>query len=81
MAGAGPCSWPEAAIRFSLSDERMRASTALLMVETTTPWSTALSTVHLPVPFCPAVSRITSTSGLPVVLSICSKIFAVIWIR
>ena len=31
-----------------------------------TPRSSAFCEVHLPVPFCPAVSRMTSTSGLPV---------------
>ena len=39
------------------------------MVGTGTPWSKASWLVHLPVPFWPARSRITSTIGRPVSLS------------
>ena len=50
-------------------DESERAKTASAMPETGTPRSRAVCTVHAPVPFAPASSRMTSTSGLPVAAS------------
>src|SRR6218665_61883 len=55
-----------AATRSSLSEDRLRASSAPAMDGTDTPRSSATCTVHLPVPFCPALSSTCSTSGLPV---------------
>ena len=47
-------------------DDSERAKTASAMPETGTPRFRAVCTVHAPVPFAPAWSRMTSTSGLPV---------------
>ena len=44
------------------------------------PCSSASIPVHFPVPFCPAVSEIFSTSGVPSV-SLCARMAAVISIR
>ena len=62
-------------------DESERANTASAMPETGTPRSSAVCTVHAPVPFAPAWSRITSTSGLPVSASTWRSTSAVISIR
>ncbi len=59
----------------------MRANTASAMVLAGAPTSSAVTEVHLPVPFCPAVSRITSTIGWPVSSSVFFRISAVISIR
>ena len=70
-----------AATRCLFCDDSTRASTAALMVLMTTAFSAALSCVHWPVPFWPALSRIRSTSGWPVSGSLCSSALPVIWIR
>ena len=64
--GFGPCSTAEAATRSSFSEESARANTASPISVSGMPWSSAEITVHLPVPFCPARSRITSTTSVPV---------------
>ena len=51
------------------------------MVGAGTPMSSALTDVHLPVPFCPAVSRTTSTKGFFVTGSFCFRMSAVISMR
>jgi hypothetical protein len=58
-----------------------RAKTASAMPETGTPRSIAVCTVQPPVPFAPAWSRMTSTSGLPVSASTWRSTSAVISIR
>ena len=63
--GFGPGSTFEAATRSSLIADRQRANTASLISVSGMPSSSASTPVHLPVPFCPAVSRILSTSGWP----------------
>ena len=70
-----------AATRWSFWADRHRLNTASPMSVSGMPCSVAASTVHLPVPFCPAVSRITSTVGLPVSGSTFLKMSAVISIR
>ena len=62
----GPCRTFAAATRSSFWADRQRAKTASAISVSGTPRSVAEPTVHLPVPFCPAASRIRSTSGLPV---------------
>ena len=61
--------------------ESTRASMAAAMVPAGTTRSSAVSAVHLPVPFCPALSSTISTSGLPVRGSLTAKICEVISIR
>ena len=51
------------------------------IVEITTDRLMADCNVQMPVPFCPALSRMTSTIGLPVSGSILRKICAVMSIR
>ena len=58
-----------------------RANTASAIVGAGTPSVSALSEVHLPVPFCPALSRISSTSGWPVWSSLRARISRVISMR
>ena len=77
----GPCSRVLAATRAAFIDDNTRASTAALMVLMTTALSAALISVHWPVPFCPALSRIRSTTGWPVSGSRWRSAWAVIWIR
>ena len=76
----GPFKTADAATRSSFSDDRQRANTLSPISVTGWPLSSALITVHLPVPFCPAVSRILSTSGAPS-SSFFAKISRVISIR
>ena len=64
ISGAG--SLAEAATRSSFIALRLRATTASIMVGIGMPRSMAFCEVHLPVPFWPALSRMTSTRGLPV---------------
>ena len=78
---AGPFSTFAAATRSFLIAEMQRAKTASAMVGAATPRSRADSVVHLPVPFCPALSRITSTSGCPVSGSLRARMSAVISMR
>lgn len=63
---SGPCSacWP--CSRSSGLEEMARAKTASLIAFTGTPSFSADCTVQVPVPFMPARSTMTSTSGLPV---------------
>ncbi len=58
-----------------------RANTASAIPDTGMPRSSAFCTVHTPVPFDPAWSRMTSTSGLPVFASTCRSTSAVISMR
>ena len=60
---AGPASFFAAATRSSLRADRQRENTDSPMRVTGTPSSSAEMPVHFPVPFCPAVSRIRSTTG------------------
>ena len=77
----GPLSTFAAATRSSLIALRQRANTDSAMVGAGTPISSAFTDVHLPVPFWPAVSRITSTIGFRVTGSFCCRMSAVISIR
>ena len=61
---SGPRRIFEAATRSSFAPEMTRARTAAVSVVTATPRSMASCAVHLPVPFCSAVSSTMSTSGL-----------------
>ena len=61
----GPASTLLAATRSSFCAERQRAKTASAIRVRGMPRSSAVLTVHLPVPFWPAVSRIRSIIGLP----------------
>ena len=54
-----------AATRSSFWEDRQRAKTASVMRVSGMPRSVAEATIHLPVPFWPAASRIRSTRGLP----------------
>ena len=58
-----------------------RANTASATCGMATPRSSPACEVHLPVPFWPAVSRITSTIGLPVSGSLTARMSVVISIR
>ncbi len=62
----GPASVRDALTRWSLRADSARAKTASVMAVSGTPSSSADCAVQRPVPFCSALSRITSTSGLPV---------------
>ncbi len=77
----GPFSTFAASTRSFWIAEMQRAKTASAMVGAATPSSRAESVVHLPVPFWPALSRITSTIGWPVSGSFRARMSAVIWIR
>ncbi len=77
----GPVNKLEALTRSSFCEDRIRPLTAARMVGIDIPNSSAFSPIHLPVPFCPALSNITSTKGFPVPLSIFLKTFAVISMR
>ena len=79
-ARLGPGRMAEAATRSALRADRQRENTASPISVTGMPRSRALRHVHLPVPFCPAVSRILSTSGDPS-SSFLLKIWLVISIR
>jgi hypothetical protein len=59
----------------------IRPSTAAFTVGIGAPTSSAFWLIHLPVPFCAASSRMTSTSGLPVSGSMALSTAAVISIR
>ena len=72
---------PVVALRCGTDPESARAKTASAMPVTGTPRSSADFTVHRPVPFCSASSRMTSTSGLPVLASTCLSTSAVISMR
>ncbi|MMZ64371.1 hypothetical protein D1872_266960 [compost metagenome] len=78
---AGPLSTLLAATRSSFMADKKREKTDSVIMDNGTPRSSALWLVHLPVPFWPAASRITSTIGLPVSSSYCEKMSAVISIR
>lgn len=54
----GPFNVLEALTRSCLIDEIKRANTDSVIIVNGIPNSSALIEVHLPVPFCPAVSRI-----------------------
>ncbi|COW97642.1 Uncharacterised protein [Mycobacterium tuberculosis] len=87
VAGSAGCSpslpeaRPLAAERCPTDPERARANTASAMPVTGTPRSSADLTVQRPVPFCSARSTMTSTSGLPVLASVCRSTSAVISTR
>ena len=70
-----------AAFRCSVWPDRLRANVASAMPVIGTPRSRALCTVQRPVPFCSAASSTTSTNGLPVAASVCSRTSAVSSIR
>ena len=65
-----PDAAPVVALRCVTEPDSARANTASAMPVTGTPRSRADFTVQRPVPFCSASSRITSTSGLPVLASV-----------
>ena len=69
------------ALRWATDPDSARANTASAMPVTGTPRSSADLTVQRPVPFCSASSRMTSTSGLPVLASVCLSTSAVISTR
>ena len=70
-----------AAARWSACPDSDRANVASAMPVIGMPRSSALCTVHRPVPFCSAWSSTMSTNGLPVSASVCASTSAVIWIR
>jgi len=70
-----------AAARSLFMAEIHRANTASVIVGVEIPRSSALWLVHFPVPFCPAVSSMTSIIGLPVSGSYLVKMSCVISIR
>ncbi len=80
-AGGGPASTVDAVRRPSLSALMARAKTASAIDIAGTPSSSALTAVQVPVPFMPARSSTTSTSGLPVTGSLWPRMSAVISIR
>ena len=63
-AGRGPCKIFDAATRSDFIAATTRASSDDAIVGTGAASSAACCTVHLPVPFMPVASRITSTSRL-----------------
>ena len=63
--GVGPCNIFDASTLSFLIAERHLEKTASPISVSGIPISSAVIAVHLPVPFCPAVSRILSTSGFP----------------
>ena len=65
FAFGGPLSTFEAATRSSLIEDRNRANTLSPISVSGMPRSSAEIAVHLPVPFCPAVSRILSSVYSP----------------
>ena len=67
--------------RWPACDDSERAKTASAIPETGVPRSSAVCTVHTPVPFDPAWSSTTSTNGLPVAASTWVRTSAVISIR
>ena len=67
--------------RLALSRTELVVVFAMMLVGAAIPRSSALCDVHLPVPFCPALSRIRSTRGRPVSSSFRAKMSAVISIR
>ena len=69
-AAAGPGSSFAAATRSPTSEDRKRANTASLTSVSGVPWSSADATVHFPVPFCPALSRIESTHRLALCVTV-----------
>src|ERR1017187_3850312 len=77
----GPLRIFEAATRSSLIALKQRANTDSAIVGAGTPMSRALTEVHLPVPFWPAVSSTMSTKGFFVIGSFCLRMSAVISIR
>ena len=77
----GPLRTLEAATRSSLMAEMHRAKTASAMVGAGMPRSSADWLAHLPVPFWPAASLMSSTRGRPVSGSILAKMSLVIWMR
>ena len=81
FSALGPANTLLAATRSSLREDRPRANTDSVIRVSGTPRSSALWPVHLPVPFCAARSRITSTSILSLLSSFFVNIFEVISIR
>ena len=81
VRSVGPLSNFAAATRSSFCADRQRAKTASAIRVRGTPRSAAEITVHFPVPFCPAASRIRSTIGFPVSGSVKPRISRVISIR
>ena len=71
----------EAATRSSLTALRQRANTASAIDGAAMPMSSALTEVHFPVPFWPAVSSTISTNGCPVTGSSCCRMSVVISMR
>ena len=65
-----PDARPVVALRCATEPDSARANTASAIPVTGTPRSSADFTVQRPVPFCSASSRMTSTSGLPVLASV-----------
>ena len=80
-AAAGPLRIFDAATRSSFWAERQRAKTASAIKVSGTPMSQAEITVHFPVPFWPAASRIRSIIGRPVSGSVKPRMSRVISIR
>ena len=80
-ARAGVPRIPSPASRVAFSADQPRAPTAASMAEADWPSASASTTVQRPVPFCPAWSRITSTSGPPVAGSTARSTAAVISTR
>ena len=84
MTPSGATSVPNAlraASRWSACDDSERANVASAMPVMGMPRSSALCTVHRPVPFCSAWSSTMSMNGLPVAASVCASTSAVIWMR
>src|ERR1022692_143022 len=79
--GQGGGSAAPAASRSLSSMDRLRIETAASIVGTGTFSSSALSDVHMPVPFWMATSRISSISRRPVSASRSEKIFPAISTR
>src|SRR5699024_353847 len=75
---SGPYKTLLAFVLSSFKYEIQRANTDSVINGKGTPNSSALMLVHLPVPFLPALSRITSSNGLLVSSSCFVKISAVI---
>jgi len=62
--GLGPSSTLDAATRSSFNADNARPSTASTIIVSGMPYQGEMQ-VHLPVPFCSAVSKILSTIGSP----------------
>eukprot|EP00121_Abeoforma_whisleri_P004023 Awhi_evm2s3631 len=80
LAVVGPSNTLEACTRSSLRADKQRENTDSPTRVNGIPKSKALMAVHFPVPFCPALSIIFSTKGVPSV-SLKAKISVEISIR